>query len=468
MVNILEQEFQKQYFEYINRLLSISDLESLLDKICEEAPRVVNGKECSIFLIPGLMNEYPKELINGDGTVVPCDHIDKEFIVLARSTRAAIKDKIGKACYFKGQGLTGWIYEKMCLLNIKDTQDEMELLEIDPKLKWTNKYKGAKEHYPRKGKMPFIGVPLIEEDKVLGVLRVTEVIEGEAFSKYSSEVLTSFAKILSNLIEKVTSRKHLLESVDGLIKILSAREDVYQTIVEEAAHLVGANNCELYGLDHYGEKIDILAATGGYMDQLKKEGKSTSYQRGDGLTGWVFKTGKPLRTRNIHDFKAPKFLSDSELEDMSDGTRINDKDRRIVWLDSDKQYEHHPVPHPYFLGVPIKSVAGEIIGVLRVSSPRSKTFFKMQDMDLLINYAKGISLIFHNKRQEELYNVLKELGNIYNKDKLFEYVVEEIPKLVLGWGCSIFLKQPNQKRPCLGLYQQQGFEKKRQIDRPAL
>lgn len=436
---------RKKYFDYFNNFLSISDIDTLLDKICLEVPKVIKGKECSIFLIPDMVKEYNGCLLKGNGEKIYGDQIEKEFVVLSRTTRKNAKYNIGKSFYCSGQGLTGWIIKNKKLLNIKNMQDESELKFIDTTLEWTNEYKGAENHYPNSSKMPFIGVPLIKGNKMLGVLRVSCNKNGESFSKFSSEVLTSFAGILSNLIENVTSRKHLENSLDGLIKIGLTTEGVFDTIVKEIASIVGANNCELYALDRYGEKIDIIATTGGYMQDLISRGKSTSYERGEGLTGWIFKTGKPLRIKNIHDFVETRILTDADLKELSDEDDyfINNEDRKIKWLDLDKQYKSHPVPHPYFLGVPIKSEASEVIGVLRVSSPRSKTFFDKQDIDLLMDFAKHISLIFKNEQQNKLYNILKEIGKIHNKDDLFEYVVKEIPKLVLGYGCSIFLKKPN-------------------------
>ncbi len=57
------------------------------------------------------------------------------------------------------------------------------------------------------------------------------------------------------------------------------------------------------------------------------------------------------------------------------------------------------------------------------------------------DFAINLAVIFHNDRQNKLYDVLIEIGNIYEKKKLFEYVVDKIPGLVFGRGCSVFLRQ---------------------------
>ncbi|HET6419288.1 MAG TPA: GAF domain-containing protein [Geobacteraceae bacterium] len=439
----------KEVFDYINEFLSVSDFNDLLDKICEDAPRIINGKECSIFLkhdhVKDHVKEYNGQLEKGDGTLVPAEEfIDSDFIVLVKTTREDFKEKIGKAFYCKGEGVTGWIYEKRKPLQIKDLQDREELKRIDEKLEWKDVYRGSRVHFSKKSKKPFIGVPMVKGDDIIGVMRVGEPIDGDSFVPGSQEKLMSLARILTNSIEKVTTENNLKDSLNSLIKIGAMRngEEIFQAVVNEAKSLVGAENCELYYLDKDGERIVLRATTGGYMASLLKDGLAKPYERGRGLTGWVFKTGKPLRTRDISHFAKEQVLDEYDLDFFSDGPEVNDDiDRKIRWSDMDEQYKNHSRAHPYFLGVPIKSEINEVIGVLRASSPRTKTFFEKQDMELLQDFASYISVIFHNERQNRLYDVLIEIGNKYTKKELFEYVVDEIPSLVFGKGCSIFLKE---------------------------
>jgi signal transduction histidine kinase len=441
----LNNTIQKNMFNYINEFLSITDLDILLEKICVEAPKIINGKECSIFLIPDLVKDkYNGQLANGKETIILASEFDEEFIVLAKTTRENFKHKIGKAFYCKGQGLTGWIFQEKKPLILKDMKDENELRKFNPIPEWTDTYKGAETHFDGKGKMPFIGVPLLKGDTSLGVIRIGETREGNSFPPYSLDLIMSFAAILANLIEKITLTKNLKDSLNSLIKLGAIRDEsgIFNATVEEAASLVGAENCDLFLLDKFGEKIELNATNTEYMEELKKKKKCKPYKRGDGLTGWVFKTGKPLRLENIRDFKNERYLSDYELKSISDNSEINNEDdRKIKWLDQDEEYKHRSIAFPYYLGVPIKSDIGEVIGVLRVSSPRAKTFFNKMDMELLLDFSNNISSIYQNLRQKKLYNVLIEIGNIYKKDSLFDYVVNEVPGLVLGRGCSIFLKQ---------------------------
>lgn len=433
-------------FEYINEFLTIPDLEILLDKICKEAPQIINGKECSIFLKQDYVIGFNNILENGDGTLINSEELsDKEYVVLARTTRPDFKNRIGRAYYCKGIGLTGWIFQNKKDLQIGNMHDPEELSRIDINLKWEDAYHGSTVHFGGKEKKPFLGVPLLKENAIFGVIRIAEPMEGDSFKPGSKEILTSFAKILTNAILKVTTERNLKESIKTLIRLGAMRNkvEIYQAIVNEAKLLVGAMNCELYFLDREGEKITLRETTGGYMEELKNGKKDKPYKRGDGLTGWIFKTGKPLLIQNILNFKEEHELSDKDLEIYSDGPYINDeRDRMIKWSDQDGQYEKHVVPHPYFLGVPIKSEHREVMGVLRVSSPKTKIFFEKLDMQLLQKFADYISIIFQNERQTKLYNVLIEIGNIFEKQELFNYVVSKIPDLVLSKGCSVFIVEP--------------------------
>ena len=446
----------KECIDFINDFMSVSDLDRLLDKICEEVPNIIDGRDCSIFLIPELVKlvtDYTRQLVRGDGTTVSASELDKEFVVLARTTREEFKKRIGSVFYQKGYGLTGWIFEKGRPLQIKDMQDTDELKAIDENLEWTDEYKGAEFRFlGKRQKMPFLGVPLRKGDTIIGVIRVGDTLSGDSFPDYAQNVLTSFAGILSNLIGKVWLIKKQMGTIEELAKIGSTRDrqDVFNSIVKVASTLLDVGNCELYTLDQFGEEIVLQSTTGRHMEELKRKRDSQSYRRGCGLTGWIFKTGKPLCIRDVREFEEERYLSDQDLENISDGREINDEDRRIRWLDLYKQFgTQQPVLHPCFLGVSIKSAIGEVVGVLSVSAYVSKSSFEKTDMQLLQDLANNISLILHNERQKQLTQVLIEIGNIYDKHKLFNYVVKQIPRLVLGSWCLVFLKQPDSDKLAL-------------------
>ena len=440
--NVLDE---KRFFLTINELLSITNLEELLSNLSHKIPSMLNARDCSIFLTPDLIGDsYDGQLVKTDGTIVPATNLDEDFIVLASTTRPEFRQKIGKAYYRKGQGLTGWIFMHNQALLTPDLNKCEYFKDIDPQPVWTDSYGGAKSHASASGKLPFIGIPLTKKGTTFGVLRVAGTLSGDRFARFYEGFLNTMAEIVSNLIEKVTTIDGLRSSLGFLFDQMKVQgpEKVAFDIVDDVAKRVGANNCELYVLGERGEKVVLRAATSPFMTKILEDGRSNSYSRGKGLTGWVFKTGKPLRIEHINDFRERRRLTDEELEEFSNGPEIDsDDDRYIEWVDLDGQYVNHPSPHPYFLGVPIKSSDDEVIGVLRVSSSRSKTFFDRLDMELLEIFAKSLAALFEKERQRKLYDVLLKIGTIYDEGELFNYVVNKIPDLVLGWGCSVFLKQ---------------------------
>jgi hypothetical protein len=246
----------------------------------------------------------------------------------------------------------------------------------------------------------------------------------------------------------MSSPRLLLESVHrilALIQTVSSDEQIiFNTIVEEAAKVVGEARSELFVLDETGEEIKLCATTDEILKERMKQ-ESFSYKRkeedkdkddGKGLTGWIFKTGKPLCIDDTDRFKQEVQLTDDDLSLISDDTQIDDEDKKIKCLDRCGQDKHCEMKR--YLGVPVKSQYGEVIGVLRVSSNRKKSVSK-QDLVPLQDLAIVISVVLYNEKQKRLKDMLIRLGATYDKEELFQCVVEETPKLILGMGCSIFL-----------------------------
>jgi hypothetical protein len=438
-----------EFISSLNELASASSIDILLGKICELIPSMIGGKDCSVFLTPDLVKQYTGKLVKGNSRLVSrSDLKGKPFIVLAASTRPDLEKLLGQAFYPSGYGLTGWIFETAKPLQIRDLRDGEELAKIDQSLEWTDEYHGGEARYAEgTGKVPFLGAPLVTHGTVSGVIRISEPYDADMFPPHSSTILASIARILANLIEKSFIIKRQKKFIKDLIEIGSKRkrQDVFDQIVNEAADLIGCENCELYTLDDYGEKITLRAAKGRYMAERKMAESCQRYSRGQGLTGWVFKTGKPLYIRNLEEFKKKRSLTDEDLDTISDGKRINKIDRTIQWLDCDRQYKtQQQRGDPWFIVVPIKSEIGAVLGVLRLSPPTLKNEIHDEDVQLVECFAGSISLVLHNERQMRLTEILIEIGNIPEKDRLFSYVVEEIPKLVLGRGCSVFLRKPGE------------------------
>jgi signal transduction histidine kinase len=241
------------------------------------------------------------------------------------------------------------------------------------------------------------------------------------------------------------------ESIHRIFELIQTTfidaEQIFDMIVEEAIKIVEGGRSELFVLDEQsGESIRLRATTDEYLKNELKNNNPLVYKRekkidreeckGEGLTGWIFRTGKPLCINSLGQFAEPVYLSDDVLCKISDDAQIDEDDRIIQWCDKHGQDKHRPMKH--YLGVPIQSQEGEVIGVLRVSSGKKEKIEK-NDLKPLIDLATIASILLYIEKQERLKEMLIKLGAIYEKDDLFDCVVNETPQLILGRGCSIFL-----------------------------
>ena len=159
------------------------------------------------------------------------------------------------------------------------------------------------------------------------------------------------------------------------------------------------------------------------------------------MIGWVFKTGKPLLINNLNKYLVGQELDDSLLASISDGPNIEDEDRYLKYEPFlNKRIKDKSSS---FLAVPVKSRVGSIWGVLCAYSSnddneKREPVFSRSDLQLTQSFASTISLVIQNDRQRELGLLLIRMGQTWDHTKLYELIVNDIPKLVPGVNCSIF------------------------------
>ncbi|HSJ55500.1 MAG TPA: GAF domain-containing protein, partial [Anaerolineae bacterium] len=437
----------EQIIERVQLIVSTANLDRLLTQIIEEAPDLVDGAGCSIYLIPELVPAYAGRLLR-QGHELDASTLDREFIVLAATGRAERQEDVGRAFYLKGEGLTGWIFENGKPLQIKDMRNGDELRAYDPPLHWADPYEASKLWYQDDQPQPFLGVPLLGARKVFGVIKVQATVSRQPFPPFAIDLFLSFANVLSTVIRKTKLLEDLTRSISELLSISAAYEqrESLAKIVDVAAQLIDGRDLGLYLLDAFGEQIELQAAGGDYLRKKLEEGRCSPYSRGEGLTGWVFKTGKPLCIQDVRRFRNGLQLSDEDLERISDGPEINDEDRLVEWRDKDGEWVE--VNDPAFLAVPIKAEDGSVIGVLRAPAVRTDPhwsgdrFFDAEDLRVFQSFADSVALYLQSMKRKELSDMLIELGGILDEEHLFQFVVERTPRLVRARGCSILLIKP--------------------------
>jgi len=273
----------KEMMDSVQVVLSTSNLEKLLKQIVEEAPALVDGAGCSVYLIPELVPAYDGTLVRA-GKELAASTLDRKFIVLAATSRPERKQDVGRAFYLEGEGLTGWIFRTGRPLQIEDQRDENELRAHDPLLRWADPYEGSKLYYDEDQPQPFLAVPLLGARKVFGVIKVPATTTQKPFPPFAQGMFMSFAGVLSTLIRKTKLVEDLTTSISELLHISPTFEQQwFDRIVEVAAKLIDGRDLGLYLLDAFGEKIELQAAQGDFLKAKLREGRCSPYNRGEGL-----------------------------------------------------------------------------------------------------------------------------------------------------------------------------------------
>jgi signal transduction histidine kinase len=432
-----EQEHagQLDILNLMNDLLKRNKLDAILRTIVDRAPKFINSRGCSIYLIPPLVNGYNGRLVDKGGKEVEAGQIKEEIIVLAASSHFSnSSNKTGRYFYRAGEGLTGWVFRAKQPLILNDMTDPAELQKY-PGLEWADKYEGSHAYFPdRPSPKPFLAVPLMIGQKCYGVIRVATSEDRQPFPAWVNDIFLSFGGVISQRIEIIMTIRRQQESIENLIKIgsisTSNQFEALNDILIEAQKTVGAATCCLYTLDQYGETVEFHAAT----DRGHPRG---TYGRNEGLIGWILKTGKSLRIDDTGRFLTRRYLQDDELEEYSESSLINDDDREIQAHETEVLQPGNPFPH--FLGVPVLTNDDKTRGVLIARSTGDEGRFSGDDLSALKKIAANISVLLANLEREKLNQMLIGIGQEHGV-RLFRYVIKYLPELVYARGCSIFLK----------------------------
>lgn len=441
---------EKEILDFLYELLAIDDLEEILSKVVSEAPKLIKCEGCSIYLIPELVKECKGQLVE-EGKTIRGKNVGIDFIVLAASTRR--KNGVGKYFYRAGEGLTGWVFKHKQEL-LLDNLDKEEGLPEPNRPRWKNKYGGAEYYYDMGNKSAaksFLCVPLItDRSKCFGVIRVSryEHEDNRPFPNWAKETLLSFCRVISRRLELdwiihqerliIQDQQKSMEKLFGLGATNSSKPQVFMPIVKEAKKIIGIATCNLYMLGKEGLSVQLKATTDTIFEANRKRGKKTIFhKRGVGLVGWIFKTGKPLIINDISKFLKPINLTNKKLKEFSDSSEINDDDRNICLAKNEIKLKFHKFSH--FLGVPILSLGGKPVGIIVFLGKNSERKFTDMDLQFLKQFTKNIYSLLKYRKDQKLKDTLIRIGQEYG-DKLFQYVVDQMPKLVLAKGCSIFTK----------------------------
>lgn len=211
--------------------------------------------------------------------------------------------------------------------------------------------------------------------------------------------------------ESRLTRLRALYTISDILTTTQRSDQVLKAILKEAVKVTRATSGSLILIDRANSVLNIEISAN--LDP--QAAKQLKLKIGEGVTGWVAKTGKPLLVGDIR------------------------RSRHYVNLKSEVKCE---------LAVPL-IIGGEVVGVINVDSNRLNAFTK-GDKELLIAVAaqsakvmQAAQLYEENRRKAERLETLFNLaGTVVSQpllDDVLRRVADEVRRLMDARVCSIML-----------------------------
>jgi signal transduction histidine kinase len=205
-------------------------------------------------------------------------------------------------------------------------------------------------------------------------------------------------------------RLNLLYQVGNVIHSTLEPQEALQLIVEQAVLLMRATSGSMVLINPKTNFLEIVAACG-----LPADAANLKLRVGEGITGWVARTGKPARVADVQ------------------------RDPRYIMLRLEVRSE---------LAVPLE-VNGEVRGVINVDSDRSDAF-TADDQDLLATLALQAAKVVHNtwlyeqlrlkaRLFESLASISQIINSTINLDDALNVITREACQLMQSKLCSLLL-----------------------------
>jgi signal transduction histidine kinase len=211
-------------------------------------------------------------------------------------------------------------------------------------------------------------------------------------------------------LQTAYERLKLLYQVGNVIHSTLDPQQALQLILQEAVRLMRASSGSVVLINPNNGLLEIHASTG-----LPPDASELKLRVGQGITGWVARTGKPARVGDVR------------------------RDARYIMLRDDVRSE---------LAVPLE-VLGTIRGVLNVDSPGENAFSEA-DQELLEELAVQAAKVIHNtwlyeqsrlkaRLLETLVSVSQTINSALNVNEALQVITREACALMEARMCSLLL-----------------------------
>ncbi len=210
------------------------------------------------------------------------------------------------------------------------------------------------------------------------------------------------------------------------------RDRLMDLVVRYARDRLGAGGSSIFLRDDITGRY-VLRGTTGLLESEEMPAERIEYEPGEGLTGWIAKSGQPLRITNVRDHEELRRIADD-----------------LVW--SKKYSEISAKPGRPYLGVPILARDKKtVLGVLRVSGKEEGEKFDAQDEALLSHVAAMVSIAIENSQRYErekrraryfwlLLDISSELDPRRPIREMLQTVVDRVREGFRTEGCQIYLQ----------------------------
>ena len=223
------------------------------------------------------------------GSFILMDGDDVLRIVAARGLGTDVSDEVN---LHVGEGITGWVAEHAMPLNIPDVRQD-------------GRYVMVKEHIRSE-----VAVPMILNKKVVGVISV-DSSRAENFDDDDLQLLlivaTQAAQILENARAFADLRRsaHEHQTMLEISQVMGSAldfEELFQQVMSILSRQREMARGFLVLAQEKSEELAIDLAYGLSAEEMAKG----RYQKGEGIIGRVFRTGKPVGVRDVR--QEPAFL----------------------------------------------------------------------------------------------------------------------------------------------------------------
>lgn len=270
----------------------------------------------------------------------------------------------------------------------------------------------------------FLGVPIVVRGEAVGAFEVG-ARRDNAFDRNDVTLLELMASQVAAFLRMVRERAYFVElarevDVDRLL----------DTIVRRVPQMVRGRGCSVFLRDEHSDSF-VLAATTGIIPKRHQRGTPIFYKSGEGLTGWVGKTGRTLR---IPDRRK------KTLEKISPDLRWSHKYAEAARrLRADRS----------FLAAALKRER-DVVGVIRISdgygvefSPEDQAILEATAMHIVSAMERARRL--RSRVVETLRRTTDELRGQFDLEVILNRVVESASELIPSEAASLYLVEPDDR-----------------------